>query len=653
MPVQARMPQESSNQGLVVPQGMAVLLHRGMYFLVPKGITPADLDDPLVRANPRIQSARNLDELLTHAATSLPERQIEFVGWLPQFEDFGNCGKHPQFLASLRTPPEGWAFVQNPPLRAFRPEVIWDTDFWRLLARLDHLYGLPAILQGRPDTILLTESYRGSSYNVFLHRREYFGIPADVPPGIELRHDPGVLRDSAVVRASDLPGVLAAIEQKVTGHDFGPNPSRAAYVFRGYCGLDISIVQYRNAYLVWPNRSGQCSIWSVHREMSLELEHRLDLEVRLPEPLPEWKWKAAMAGLALRSLANGARWSAILHFVTSREPNVNRRFRTPARASFVTSVPYVITPTPWVIEIEDSTSLFVPYARNGTTGAMHIRDLPAFPVVKSLLEQRHCRAVLTHIRSTAESLRTLFRSRTIDRKIVYCPLGFVPEQPISLRTVKGPNEPVHVLFSSSWHQNQVGFFVRGGVDLLEAFDRVAARDSRLHLTVRCAIPGGWCKDRFGELQAKYGRDRVRNLSAYLPPEEWRGLLLSSDIFALPAARIHVVSLLEAMAHGVTVLTSDGWAIEEYVTDRETGLLVTGRAGEVSWVDKATGMLREDYSSLYTPNETMVARLASALEELANDAGLRWNLAVQAQEAVRTRFTLERWNATLNEVFEAI
>jgi len=50
---------------------------------------------------------------------------------------------------------------------------------------------------------------------------------------------------------------------------------------------------------------------------------------------------------------------------------------------------------------------------------------------------------------------------------------------------------------------------------------------------------------------------------------------------------------------------------------------------------------------------MVARLASALEELANDAGLRWNLAVQAQEAVRTRFTLERWNATLNEVFEAI
>jgi glycosyltransferase involved in cell wall biosynthesis len=122
---------------------------------------------------------------------------------------------------------------------------------------------------------------------------------------------------------------------------------------------------------------------------------------------------------------------------------------------------------------------------------------------------------------------------------------------------------------------------------------------------------------------------------------------------LPAARIHVVSLLEAMAHGVTVLTSDGWAIEEYVTDRETGLIVTGRAGEVSWVDKATGMLREDYSSLYTPNETMVARLASALEELANDAGLRWNLAVQAQEAVRTRFTLERWNATLSKVFEAI
>ena len=189
MPVQVRVLQELSNQGRVVPQGMAVLLHRGMYFLVPNGITSDDLEDPLVRTNPRIRSAPNLDELLTHVATSHPDRQIEFVGWLPQFEDFGNCGNHPQFLASLRTPPEGWAFMQNPPLRAFRPEVIWDTDFWRLLARLDHLYGLSTVLQARPDTILLTQAYRESNYNVFMHRGDYFGIPNDVPPGIELRHD--------------------------------------------------------------------------------------------------------------------------------------------------------------------------------------------------------------------------------------------------------------------------------------------------------------------------------------------------------------------------------------------------------------------------------------------------------------------------------
>jgi glycosyltransferase involved in cell wall biosynthesis len=313
----------------------------------------------------------------------------------------------------------------------------------------------------------------------------------------------------------------------------------------------------------------------------------------------------------------------------------------------------LIAPAPWVIEIEDSTSLFFPFVHNGRTSALDIHKLPAFPVVKALLEQSHCRAVVTHVRSTAESLRTLFHSRRIDRKLVYCPLGYAPPRSVPARQAKGSGDPVHVLFSSSWHQAEVGFYVRGGVDLMEAFDRAAQRDSRLHLTIRCVIPGGPCQDRFRQLQDKYGTVRVRNLSTYLPAEQWRDVLLGSDIFALPAARIHVVSLLEAMAHGLAVLTSDGWAIEEYVRNRETGVVVQGRARKVSWIDEKTGILRENYSPMYTRDEAVITQLAAALGELADDARFRLELAARAQEAVRTEFTVERWNNALREVFERI
>jgi glycosyltransferase involved in cell wall biosynthesis len=643
--------QKPSIPARVVPDGMSILLHDGSYFLVPAGITRGDLEDPLVRTNPRIHCSRNLDELLSRFSAPSAAHSIEFLGWLPQFEDFGNCGEHPQFLASLRRPPEGWAFVQNPPFRAFRPEVLWDRNLWHLLGRLNHLFGLSLILKDRSDTVLVTREYRQSAYHVFLRNGVYFGIPSQLVPANARHGDPQLINDPAVASAPDLPSLLEVIEARVPGHDFGSNPSRPVTVFQTYYGLNISIVQYRGIYIVWPNSWGPFSFWAVHRDaLSVDIERRLHPAVQIPKPIPEWKWKLTMARLAMRSLANGARWSAILEFVGSREPTVNRRLAMAARGAFVTSVPFVSAPIPWVIEIEDSTSLFHPFLQNGKTAGVNAQAQPVFPVLKAFLEQRYCRGIITHIRSTAEGLRTLFRSRAIDAKTCYCPLGYIAPYSVPARTVKDANDPVHVLFTSSWHQNQVGFFVRGGIDLLEAFDSAAQKDSRLCLTLRCLIPAGDCQDRFNRLREKYG-SRVRNLSSYLAPEQWRDLLLSSDIFALPAARIHVVSLLEAMAHGLVPLTSDGWAIEEYVDDRETGLIVRGRAGKVSWAEPASGVLREDYSSMYSPDRTIIAQMATYLEELAGDPVLRFQLGSQAQEAVRTRFTLERWNAMLKTVFE--
>jgi glycosyltransferase involved in cell wall biosynthesis len=129
------------------------------------------------------------------------------------------------------------------------------------------------------------------------------------------------------------------------------------------------------------------------------------------------------------------------------------------------------------------------------------------------------------------------------------------------------------------------------------------------------------------------------------------LLAESHIFLLPAARIHVVSLLQAMAHGLAVVASDGWGIEEYLTHERNGLVVKGRYGKVSWVDERAGMLREDYGPMLTADAEVVQGLVEAVSRLVEDRALRRRLGLTARRDVQTTYSLERWNRGLQEVFD--
>ena len=96
-----------------------------------------------------------------------------------------------------------------------------------------------------------------------------------------------------------------------------------------------------------------------------------------------------------------------------------------------------------------------------------------------------------------------------------------------------------------------------------------------------------------------------------------------------AARIHVVSLLQAMSYGLAVVASDGWGIEEYLDDGRNGMVVRGRYGKTSWADHEAGVLREDYDSMYLPDPKMVAGIVSAVSRLAESRELRARLGRQS------------------------
>jgi glycosyltransferase involved in cell wall biosynthesis len=119
-------------------------------------------------------------------------------------------------------------------------------------------------------------------------------------------------------------------------------------------------------------------------------------------------------------------------------------------------------------------------------------------------------------------------------------------------------------------------------------------------------------------------DRVRFVGAV---DDVPGVLRSLDVLVnASAAEPFGLSVLEAQASGVPVIGTDAGGIPEFVTDGETGLLVSpGRADE----------------------------LAAGLRRVLEGPGLRHDLAAAARENVVAHHTLEIRAAALAGVYRTV
>jgi glycosyltransferase involved in cell wall biosynthesis len=500
-------------------EGYQLIAYRGRAYGVPDAARAVDLDVDEERFHAGVICGTTCDDVRERIRTRHGGRAVEFAGWLPIFETWGNCGRHPQFT-HIAEPPPGYRFTCSAPPKRKRSAIWRRTTAW--LARAAGCVGRLALGFGR---------------------------------------------------------MIVKLVQLVTGGN----------------------------------------------------------------PLERLRVLAAMIRLFFRLVHSGARLPAVLRFIKTRHYQSQLLLGRARGLVFLTSMPYTYGQSPWVIEIEDPTTLFYPLIQNGATYHVRIANSPYFPAVKAHLESDQCRAILTHIKSTADMIPRLFGSDKITAKVRYTPLGV--KLPARWQR-HDDSEHIDLVFINSWCQVPGNLFVRGGLDILEAFAILHRLYPQLRLTLRTHLP---------VLDPHYHRliesCWVRVIDRFLSADELETLLADSHIFLLPAARIHVVSLLQAMSYGLAVVASDGWGIQEYVTHERNGLIVKGRYGKVSWVDEEAGMLREDYEPMYTPDPRVVEGLVEAVSRLVEDRALRQRLGRTARLDVETTYNLERWNAGLKEALD--
>lgn len=354
--------------------------------------------------------------------------------------------------------------------------------------------------------------------------------------------------------------------------------------------------------------------------------------------------------LAWAATKNGSGFSALAKFIRSRSLRAQLGVPSDVSLAFLPSMPFFIGQIPWVIEIEDTTTLFVPFPRIGGKrndprlfGTGGIYESGFLPVVKALLQSESCRGIITHVKSTAESIPVLFDDPTLAEKVFHFPLGI--RQRVAGKTPKA-KERVTILFTNSWHQAATSFYLRGGLDVLEAYSVLFPKYPASRLVLRTKLPA----DLNGRYRRIIDRCNVQVIDQFLSEPEMEALFSRADIYVLPAARLHVVSVLQAMAYGLAIVVSDGWGMEEYITHGRNGLIVPGRYGSTSWMD-SNGMLRENYQPLFQTDPVVTNGLVKALSSLVKDAEMRRSLAAAALNDIATRFSLERWNHDLAMAFD--
>lgn len=622
---------------LEVYQEYNIVKYRGKIYGVPHSLGKVDFTQKSQRSLPGILSADTQQELISlieqkESTEDKQSVQVDNICVLEKYEYYNIVSSRsgvygvPESFGSVDSICEFWLYL---------PGVISANscdEVRKLIRSANPLFAMP----------LLLDEYK--NHNMIRYDGCYYAAPHSIG-GVDFCNDkershPEIISASS---RSELKVEIDKLEKAVPVEYTGWLPQFREF---GNCGSHPQFRHikrppegYRFTYSE-PAGNGQLAKKTLRQRISLLVSYN-PLSTM---PLLLVQLFFAAFKLALSAWSKGANWHYIFHFFKTRGIKLQLLIPRKRNLLFLPSVPYTLGQHPWVIEIEDSTSLLFPFIHNGSTDSECFQRSPYFPILKALFESRSCRAIVTHIKSTAESLPKLFQSDKLTSKIEYVPLGV--NTPVTYHKIEEEDDNIRILFNNSWHQDPRSFFIRGGLDVLRAFDRLHKRYSNVSLTLRTSLPN--MHPRYADI---IERNNIRVINNFMPDKEWEELMISSNIYLLPSDRVHVVSMLEAMSYGLAVVVSDGWGVGDYVQHGHNGMVVKGRYGKITWMDHKTGMLCERYELMQKEDPVVIGDITETLSSLIEDKQLRHRISQQARKDVKDKYNLENWNKGLKRAFD--
>lgn len=304
---------------------------------------------------------------------------------------------------------------------------------------------------------------------------------------------------------------------------------------------------------------------------------------------------------------------------------------------------------PFIYHLEGFETLFYPWTWGDpfflNTSNEEVRRISAY--LRNVLEGPNCRAIVSHVPKTLQSIRRFFQSPIIDKKLQYSPLGFtLPDLP-----AREPSTKLRFLFSTSLHGGEDNLLARGLAVVL----RFASMWLESHPDDEFIFITGhhfpWLSDKLpgSHLGEVLKSPNVFTFDGqFLDVGEYERLLHTCDFCLIPSLRLHSLSILKSMAHGVLPIVTD---LEEVV-----GLGITGCNSVLVGVsDVLERSISEVFGAVLserdflTQSERLAKDMVDRVETLRSDLALRNTMRENAISHVAENFSAERAYVRFREV----
>jgi len=222
------------------------------------------------------------------------------------------------------------------------------------------------------------------------------------------------------------------------------------------------------------------------------------------------------------------------------------------------------------------------------------------------------------------------------QKVIY-PTIFIPEK--NRKKVKKENKIIFI--STSNNLEEKAFLIKGGLEILKAFKRLAKKHSKWEFLILGKIPES--------LKEKFPKNLI--LNSGVPREEMWKLFNKCKIFVQPCYQAPAMSFIEAMWFKLPIISYNCWGNGEFI-DKNNGILLNPE--EINHVDENNVPFysKEILKQIKNNSEKNAKKIEKAVEKLIKNEKLRKKLGEEGFKKVsKGRFSIEKRNKELRKVYE--
>lgn len=288
----------------------------------------------------------------------------------------------------------------------------------------------------------------------------------------------------------------------------------------------------------------------------------------------------------------------------------------PGDIEFVHTSPVATGTRPFILHLESFFSLFLPFEGNPTTIIDDKFELKA--PMREFLASNNCVGIYSHLKQTLHEIATYFNCPTIENKLSHIPIGFDDGYQRSPKKPRYNSSPRFLVLCSA-HQNPNNFIDRGGIIVLEAWEKLHRLFPDSQLIWRSQRPSP-------NIIENIKQSNIVNTDALLESVTWierrlndrelDHLFAYADFVLLPSLWLHSTTILRALACECIPLVSDIPQLDEY---RENGGLHTIEGIRALNWSKKNGINIPNASLVHTPS--IVNKLVETVEKLWEDDGI--------------------------------